>query len=450
VKDLIGLISGFMTIFGVTIWSFLSSEMGIVLIVLSLVGFLIYRNWQRYFKQANFETTESDLKAYFIVLEKDFNAWKKRFILDSRITHADYMPAYAQEVEWFIDLNSKELENDQPISKTIEEWRAELLENKSYLMMISGKAGIGKTTCLRYLVYQDKKAFQQLKKVPIYIELKNIQTGQTLKSLMLEKLKHGKLATALNLNEVFEHWLTEGVIRLYLDGWNELARDLQNNIKQELNDFINQYPEVFIMISIREVTPIFNCLRAFVLQNMDRSQVIAFIERNSDRQETDLRNLIFERIYRQERFLEFITVPLYALMLIQLVRVDKKIPKSHSEMIHLFISKLLKREQQVMGSTIEQNIGINLDTFRHLLGYLAYVCSFENQEQNIGIARGKIHTIFCKKQPTLTDQQLGYILKEAVELGLLINDQEIYSFTHQEYQTHFAQMGKRIEEGKPA
>jgi hypothetical protein len=61
-------------------------------------------------------------------------------------------------------------------------------------MVISGKVGIGKTICWRYLVYQDKKAFQQLKKVPIYIELKNIQTGQILKSLMLEKLKHRKLA----------------------------------------------------------------------------------------------------------------------------------------------------------------------------------------------------------------------------------------------------------------
>lgn len=417
-------------------------------IIFGLVLLLIYIIWQSYFKKIDLNPRENELKDYFSYLEKDFNAWKKRFILDNRVMQGDYIPTYAKEVEWFIDLNSNEIENDEPISKSVEEWRQELLQNNAHLMMISGKTGIGKTTCLRYLTYKDLKTFQQDKKIPIYIELKNIQSGQTLKTLMLEKLKHGKLATAVNIKEVFEHWLEKWVIHLYLDGWNELARDLQETIKQEVQSLTDQYKNTFIMISIREVKAIFPRLRGFILQNMTHQQVLAFVKRNSDREEVELRDLIFEQIYKRERFLEFITIPLYALMLIQLVRVDKKIPKSHTEMIHLFISKLLEREKQILGFNIEKIIGINLETFRHLLAYLAYTCLVEYNEQNAGIGSGRIHQIFQKKQSTLTLEQSNHILKEAIELGLMINSEDIYSFTHQEYQTYFAQMGKRIQDGR--
>ena len=127
-----------------------------------------------------------------------------------------------------------------------------------------------------------------------------------------------------------ELWLKAGWISLFVDGWNELAAELNETMFQDMQQFMQAYPKVFITITIRKAQPIFPNVPVFILQNMNKAQVTEFVTKNTDKSEKTLRQLIFNQIEAQSRFLDRITVPLYALMLVQVVRKEKSRSASHS------------------------------------------------------------------------------------------------------------------------
>ncbi len=123
-----------------------------------------------------------------------------------------------------------------------------LIANQEWQMVLTGKAGIGKTTSLRYLVYEDQHAYQPGQPIPVYLELRYAKPNAALKAWIVEQLRVGRLGSATNLPELVELWLTEGWISLFVDGWNELAAELNEAMFQDMSQFMQAYPKVFITI----------------------------------------------------------------------------------------------------------------------------------------------------------------------------------------------------------
>jgi len=319
--------------------------------------------------------------------------------------------------------------------------REQLIANQEWQMVLTGKAGIGKTTSLRYLVYKDQHAYQPGRPIPVYLELKNAKSELRLKDWIVERLQIGRLATAADLPELVELWLEKGWISLYVDGWNELATNLTEMMFQDMQQFMQAYPKIFITITIRKARPIFPNMPMFILQNMDKAQVTEFVNKNTDDSEIKLRQLIFNQIEAQPRFLDFITVPLYALMLVQVVRQDNVIPKRSTAIIETFIQKLLSREDQTGLKTCERKVGISLDTFRLLLSYYAYNCVFIGKLQNTSRPVLKIQTVLQQRDTNMTVEQTENFVEFATELGLMVGEKDFYSFVHQEYLDYFAAKG---------
>ena len=103
----IGLIGALMGITGVTIWKVWSVELGIAVIIL---GVLILIGWWVFFKPQKISNPPKikDLKGYFTKLDRDFAKWKKLFVID-RVNN-DFMPVYAEEIQWYVDLELAEQE----------------------------------------------------------------------------------------------------------------------------------------------------------------------------------------------------------------------------------------------------------------------------------------------------------------------------------------------------
>jgi len=414
---------------GFTIWGF---------IIMLLFGVYWF-----FFKKPPFIynlPSEKNLKGYFKSLDKDFQAWKKRFVIDTKI-NLEQMPIYAEEVRFYIPLLGEQL--DDLRKGDVETLRQQLKDNQEFSMILTGQAGIGKTTSLRYLVYQDRKSYQPGSPIPVYLELKNAPDNLSLLDWIVSQLKVGTLAKVPNLSELVEKWLQEGLINLYLDGWNEINPELEANLFQQVENFINKYDKVFIMISIRQAKAIFANVAVFALQNLNQDQVHQFIDHNTDENtEIELRNIIVDHIKEQPRFLEFIQVPLYALMLIQLVRKDQAIPDNEAKVIKKFISALLERDRQ-KGLLFERKLGLEMEDFKLLLASLAYDCVFNKGQQNTGLSFDYIQNIFKQYEPKMNSSSATRkLLKFALELGIMVLSQPEgkYSFTHQEYQTYFASL----------
>jgi predicted NACHT family NTPase len=432
----IGFISAIMTITGVTgvtIWKFWSVELGIAVVIL---GALILAGWWIFFKDPKISNPPKikDLKGYFAKLDRDFAEWKKLFVIDRM--NNDFMPAYAEEIQWYVDL---ELAEQEKLRKgLVLELREQLIANQEWQMVLTGSAGIGKTTSLRYLVYQDRQAYEPGSPIPVYLELRYAKPNVTLKAWIIEQLRVGRLRSASHLPALVESWLTEGWISLFVDGWNELATELNETIFQEMQQFMQAYPKVFITITIRKAQPIFPNVPVFILQNMNKGQVTDFVKKNTDQPEKTLRQLIFNQIEVQPRFLDFITVPLYALMLVQVVRKEKTVPKRRAIIIKKFIDRLLLREEQKTGSKCQRHVGMGLESFRLLLSFYAYICVSVKKSQNTSAPIFQIQTILQQRQPNMTLEQTKNFLELAAELGLMVSDKDYYSFVHQEYLDYFA------------
>lgn len=400
--------------------------------------------WWFFMKTPYISTPPShkNLKHYFNKLDKDFNAWKRRFVIDRQM-NLEKMPIYAEEVQFYIPLLGEEVDENKSLRKgDVEELRQQLKANQEFSMILSGQAGIGKTTSLRYLVYQDRKSYQPESPIPVYLELKNAPDNMSLLEWIVSKFKVGTLAKVPNLTEKVEQWLEQGLINLYLDGWNEISPELEAKLFKDVEQFIHNYDKVFIIISIREAKIIFNNVAVFALQNMDKQQVDNFIDRNTDNDtEYALRKHIKDYIEAQPRFLEFIQIPLYALMLIQIVRKENIIPENQAKVIEKFITALLLRDSQ-KGPSIEKKLDFDMKDFKLLLAYFAYDCVFEKGQQNTGLSLNYIQEIFKKYEPNISVSKTRKLLQFALDLGIMVlsKPEAKYSFTHQEYQTYFASL----------
>jgi hypothetical protein len=448
----LGYISSLITISGIPLSLFFQTWLGIAIIVLGLL-LLVY--WFFYVKPPMISDPPSnkDLKAYFRQLDKDFRAWKKRFVIDKKFKW-NQMPIYAQEVNFYIPLLTQEVEEEEVLPDEnnpslrrgeVDILRQELKDNGEYAMLLTGQAGIGKTTSLRYLVYKDYRSYQPSLAIPVYLELKNASENQKLFDWIVSQLRIGRLARVAHLEELVEKWLEKGYIYLFLDGWNEISpATLEDKLIKEVEQFAQKYEQVFIIISVRDERQIFPHVPVFSLQNMDPAQVKKFIYNNTEAStEKELRQKIFERIEKQPRFLQFIQIPLYALMLIQIMRKRQEFPNSETEVIKNFIEALLKRDEQ-KGKLTERKLGINLETFKLLLAYLAYVCVFEKKQQNTALSVIEIQAILIRYEPNLASLDITIrLLQTALELGIIVlsKPEEKYSFVHQEYQSYFAGLG---------
>jgi len=327
------------------------------------------------------------------------------------------------------------------------ELREKLIADGEWQMVLTGQAGIGKTTSLRYLQYQDRQNYQPQKPIPVYLDLGSAREGQSIKAWIVKELQVGRLALAKNLEKSIDLWLENGLINLYVDGWNELAIELKDALFKDMQQFMRDYPKVFIAITIRETDSIFHNVPVFILQNMSKEQVIEFVNKNTNDSEKTLRQLLRQQI-AIARFLEFITVPLHALMWVQIVRKDSQtILKSGTDIIDAFIERLFVREKEKHGSDfIAKKLGMKLETFSNLLSIYAFYCLHEKKSQNSALSSIAVQKVFKKLKNQMPLPQIRQLLDFAVELGLMVKDEEdFFKFTHQNYLDYFAARGMRMK-----
>lgn len=113
-------------------------------------------------------------------------------------------------------------------------------------IVIYGTVGQGKSILMRYLCLQELKIGQ---KIPIFVELRSIEIGSNLRSTILQTLASvgfGELS-----HDDFHFLLKSGSFVFFLDGFDEVKRELALTVQAELADFTKQFPTTRWVISSR-------------------------------------------------------------------------------------------------------------------------------------------------------------------------------------------------------
>ncbi|OWY22097.1 hypothetical protein C7N43_32530 [Sphingobacteriales bacterium UPWRP_1] len=308
---------------------------------------------------------------------------------------------------------------------TVNELRRTIQERQ---MIVIAEPGMGKSTSLQYIAYTDAQAIEAgdtNMPYPVYLELKLFQQGDVVKQRIIQKL-------GIDAG-VGEKLLAEGKITLLLDGLNEVAESNRNETIQAVKRFMEDYPDVFVLLTTRPNAYErywFDNIRSrnkapiFQLQQMELPQIEEFLQKNSAQEAADI---ILHAIEANEALKNIIKTPLLLKMLITNIsrQPNNAIPPTETGIILAFLEGMGQWEQQ-------QNANFNPKLFLNWLAYLAHQVRMK-YEANTPIPEGEVLQILKGKA---NEDTLSNFLTKAVELHLLEYDKttERYSFVHEVYQ----------------
>ena len=134
-------------------------------------------------------------------------------------------------------------------TKTIHNATAETLQNCSNFILISGTGGLGKSMMMRHLLLDAINNFDQFRKIPIFIPLKDYSDAyEGLLNYIFEKFEPLKGADSI---DEFAELLQQGVCLLLFDGLDEIKSDYRKKFEHDLDIFADKYADNMFVISSR-------------------------------------------------------------------------------------------------------------------------------------------------------------------------------------------------------
>lgn len=395
----------------------------------SVLVFSLYATY-KYQRELKIRINPFDVSSY---LEQEKKEIRKG--IETIFVHTDSKEKISE-----IELSAKKLEgrqeeeadnenadDDSNREGTVEYLKQTVKERKMFLL---GDVGMGKTTTLRHLVLMDIEAAisDKKKSIPIYLELKNLNQKDILSTKFQTKLGIDK--------ELAENLFKEGKINFYLDGLNEIETNIKSNILKQIKGLLNDYPKNFFLISSRpkyydkqfEDDTIYRTIPVFALQRLGIKQIEEFLDKNG----VEVKNYILQEINGNERLFRIVQVPLMLKILIEIVKKEQKIPSDKGKIIRVFFSNLYDRE-------MAQTFDFDKDRFRLLISYL----SFKSRELTDSNTSLDLYDFII---PILNDGKNEFgiemdnlaFLSKAVDLNILVEDKNEYSFSHEIFQEYYA------------
>ena len=208
-----------------------------------------------------------------------------------------------------------------------------------------GYAGVGKTTTLEYIEYQDALNFEKNQKVPVILNLITVNEFETIETLICKKLN-----IDTENDEVIKFLLKKNRINLYLDGINEISiskKDERRDFVNMMEDFINkkENKELKVIVTDRDNddVSVLNNSYTFLIQGMNENDINEFIEGNAEK------NKIVEikhAITQNDEIYEAVTHPFMLKNIITIIECGKQIPKDIEELATVYLNSIIEREQE--------------------------------------------------------------------------------------------------------
>lgn len=237
---------------------------------------------------------ESVLKfiSYTNTVKAHFQKWHSRFVHIEGKEEFEEISLYVRETDWDIPDNL-DIEDEARARREgkIEDLRKQLIKEKQFQMIIVGDAGMGKSTTMQYLSYQD--ACSQSIQLPMYVELKLLTSDINIKQYICNKF-------GFDFRQLDE-LLQQRKATLFLDGLNEILPTIKQEVFIQIKNLIQDYPQTFILLSTRpqDYRNDFIRVPVFMLQRMKDDQINEFLQKNTKSKQ--VREQIANAIANNER-----------------------------------------------------------------------------------------------------------------------------------------------------
>jgi hypothetical protein len=313
-----------------------------------------------------------------------------------------------------------------------------VFEKTNYVTII-GDAGSGKSTVVKHLFLNS--IYTQFA-IPILIELRYLNEYENdLESYIIDKVLENKIAEN---PKILERLLEKGKFVFFLDGYDELNSDIKIKIIENLNSFINQFPQNKFLLTTRPFSDIEH-LQIFHNYNVKKlsfedGEIEGFIHKQLS-SENELANKIFDSINtnKSEYIQSFLSNPLLLSLYILTFQSNAGVPSKKYIFYRRVIQALFSEHDSKtkLGFVREQLSGLKQEEFEDILKIFCFLSYFESKfNWDLDYILDKFNRIKKTKNIDFNNNKVIRDLKSAV--ALWVEDNGDYSFAHRSLQEYFA------------
>ncbi len=380
-----------------------------------------------------------------------YKAWSKKhsigFVHIDGLEDLAPMDLFATEN---IDFGEEETENEEYNEEkfdteivekrdgTIDDLRKNKVSERK--MIVRGDLGMGKTTTLFYLTWLDAQEAlnDNQKPIPVHFFLKDFAEKENLLEKTIRKLNLDK--------EAVLELLQKGKINFFFDGLNEVRNTQMAEVNTQISNLLTDYPHNFYIISTRPQSYNRNFdddfqgrkVPVFDLQKLSNAKIAEFLELNGRQVKTK----ILETIQNNDAWRKITSNPLMLKMLITVaINNQGNVPSETGKIIKQFMADLYEREKKQRGGNFDALL------FHTLLCHLGYEtrsltnanASLDKDEFILPILKDCKDSISLAKdtQNALAPTDLLDFLRIAIDMNILTESENQYSFMYEQYQIHY-------------
>lgn len=322
-----------------------------------------------------------------------------------------YRKVHPSFTNYFANLK-KELEKDADLQNHIElfarldqkEKEITTLRKENNYLALTGEAGTGKTTTLKYLALQEAKK-DNFSKIPIFLELGKIANFASESPIYNELEKKLKESFNLNLKDLFKH----KQLVLFLDALDEFPEAHWEILKAEIENLIRKQ-NCDLIISTRPREYQFNVLKYAVLLPLSKKQEEMYINNRitDSSKQKELLDALQRYKLPEQNIHWFVNI-------VEMAMQNKPLPQNTIEIVDQYLEMLFEREKQKPNK--------NFDVYRlFLVDSVEKMADFEALKE-------------IEKPPI--DYGIDHFLDWAKGLGILDKNSTGFKFRSQKFKEHF-------------
>jgi predicted NACHT family NTPase len=284
----------------------------------------------------------------------------------------------------------------------VNKYPKEIIEEYERIIIID-TAGMGKSTITKKIFLC---AIQEQTKIPIYIEVRNLNANNTIQKEIYKQLEIGK--RFLISDSLLDWFLLQSNCIYIFDGLDEIAVNNRESVIKQLHDFIEQHSNTEIIITSRpeDIVLSFGSFQQFNIKPLSQQESSELVKRYDTYSHISIAEPLLKAIAIKENhdIQAFLQIPFLLSLVYKCFEYKKDIPLKKSlfyKQVYdaLFESHDLSKPGYFIREKYSQ---LSLDEFDRVLRHVAY---FSSQENEVEYSNDKIVAYIDQSKPYMGDLQ---------------------------------------------